>query len=52
MPVQEEPRFAGCRSWVTLESSVVTDSPLPVLTEKKFLEKLSIVRRALAGKRD
>jgi hypothetical protein len=52
MPVQEEPRFAGCRSWVTLESSVVTDSPLPVLTEKKFLEKLSIVRRALAGKRE
>ncbi|MEW6325169.1 MAG: DUF1802 family protein [Nitrospirota bacterium] len=52
IPVLEEPRFAGCRSWVTLESSVVTDNPTPVLTEKKFLEKLSMVRRALAGKRE
>jgi hypothetical protein len=51
MPVQEEPRFAGCRSWVTLETSIVTDSPVPVLTEKKFLEKLSIMRRALAARR-
>ena len=51
IPVLEEPRFAGCRSWVTLESSVVTDSPVPVLTEKKFLEKLSMVKRALARKR-
>ncbi len=52
IPVLEEPRFAGCRSWVTMESSVVTDSPVPVLTEKKFLEKLSLVKRALAGKRN
>jgi hypothetical protein len=51
IPIEDEPRFAGCRSWVTLESSIVTDSPVPVLTEKKFLEKLSIVRRALAAQR-
>ena len=50
IPIQEEERFAGCRSWVTLESSLITDSPMPVLTEKKYLEKLTMVRQALARK--
>ncbi len=52
IPIPEEPWFEGCRSWVTLDASIVTDSPVPVLSEKKFLEKLSMVKRALAGKRE
>jgi hypothetical protein len=52
IPIAEEPRFKGCRSWVTLDTSVVTDSPIPVLSEKKFLEKLNVVQQALAGKRE
>jgi hypothetical protein len=52
IPIAEEPWFEGCRSWVTLDTSVVTDNPVPVLSEKKFLDKLSMVKRALAGKRE
>ena len=52
MPIPEEPWFEGCRSWVTLDTSVVTDNPVPVLSEKKFLEKLNMVKKALAGKRE
>jgi len=52
VPVVDEPRFAGCRSWVTLEQSILTDSAVPVLSEKKYLEKLSLVKRAVAGVRD
>ena len=49
IPVEDEPRFAGCRSWVTLESSLLTDGAVPALSEKKFLEKLRLVKHALAG---
>jgi hypothetical protein len=52
IPIPVEPWFDGCRSWVTLDTSVVTDHPVPVLSEKKFLDKLNMVKRALAGKRE
>jgi hypothetical protein len=51
IPVADEPRFAGCRSWVTLEQSILTDGAVPALSEKKYLEKLNLVKRALAGAR-
>ena len=52
IPVEDEPRFAGCRSWVTLESSILTDGAVPALSEKKFLDKLRLVRNVLAGQRE
>jgi hypothetical protein len=44
----ESPHFAGCRSWVDLETDLVTDSLVPVLTTEEHSHHMAEIRRALS----
>lgn len=44
-------RYDGCRSWVTLETTLPLAGSIPVLDERRFGERLSAVRAALSSAR-
>ena len=46
--VAELPRYAGCRSWVTLEQPLPTTGAEPVLDEAAFARRLAEIHRRLA----
>ncbi|HEY4259393.1 MAG TPA: DUF1802 family protein [Schlesneria sp.] len=43
----ESPHFAGCRSWVDLETALATDGFIPVLTAEEHSHHMAKIRRAL-----
>lgn len=44
----ESPHFAGCRSWVDLETELVTDRLVPVLTAEEHSHQMAEIRRVLS----
>ncbi|MDB5343921.1 MAG: hypothetical protein JWP89_2298 [Schlesneria sp.] len=45
----ESAHFAGCRSWVDLETELATDDLVPVLTAEEHSHHMADLRRALSG---
>jgi hypothetical protein len=43
----ERPEYAGCKTWVTLDSPVATDGAIPVVTDEEFAEQISLLRKVL-----
>ncbi len=41
------PQYGGCRSWITLESPIPTDTSLPALSDAEYLARLNAVEAAL-----
>jgi len=35
----ERPEYAGCKTWVTLDSPISTEGAAPVLTDEEFAER-------------
>ena len=45
--LDEKPSFAGCRSWVDLETPLSTEGLAPVFDEKTFQQQMRAIRREL-----
>lgn len=43
----ERPEYAGCKTWVNLDSGIATDGATPVLTDEAFAERLRQVTTVL-----
>jgi hypothetical protein len=43
----ERPEYAGCKTWVTLDSPIATEGATPVLAGDEFAEQSSLLRRVL-----
>jgi hypothetical protein len=44
----ERPEYAGCKTWVTLDSPVATEGVTPVLTDEEFAQATQLLRRVLS----
>jgi hypothetical protein len=43
----ERPEYAGCKTWVTLDSPVSTEGVVPVLTDEEFEERTTRLQKIL-----
>jgi hypothetical protein len=43
----ERPEYAGCKTWVTLDSPIATEGAIPIVTDEEFAERTGLVRRIL-----
>ncbi len=44
----ERPEYAGCKTWVTLDSPVATEGATPVLTDEELAQATQLLRRVLS----
>jgi hypothetical protein len=47
VPRYERPEYAGCKTWVKLDSPVATEGAIPVLTDEEFVERTRLIERVL-----
>jgi hypothetical protein len=43
----ERPEYAGCKTWVTLDSPIPTAGAIPALTDDEFAEQTQLLKRIL-----
>jgi hypothetical protein len=44
----ERPEYAGCKTWVTLDSSIATAGAIPALPDEVFEKETSLIKRILS----
>jgi hypothetical protein len=45
--IADEPRFAGCRSWVSLSSPISVQGTAPVIADSEFAQRCAAIARVL-----